>query len=311
MSSTISVRGVSKWFGTVAALTDLSFEVQPGVVGLLGPSGAGKTSLLRILVGQARPTRGQVQVLGQSPWRNPEVMRQLGYCPEHEGVYDDLTAREFVTLLVRLSGLSAPDARARADAALGRVGLDPAAKKRMGAFSKGMRQRAKLAQSLAHDPDLLVLDEPLNGCDPLGRAEIIRLIRGLGAAGKTVLVSSHVLAEVEAMTSEIRLLFRGQLLAEGNVHRIRELIDAHPHRIEIECDRPRALARVLVAEEHILRLAVDGPRLTVETRAPDQAYPRIVSAALDEGVRVGRIHSPDDNLQAVFRYLTEPRSEAA
>ena len=310
-TATIRVQGVSKWYGPVAALTDLSLLVRPGVVGLLGPSGAGKSTLLRILVGQARPTRGRVTLFHESPWRNRRVLARLGYCPEHEGVYDDLDAHEFVSLLARLSGLPPAEAARRADAALERTGLAEVGRKRMGAFSKGMRQRAKLAQALVHDPDLFVLDEPLNGCDPLGRTALIRLIRDLGAAGKTVLVSSHVLHEVEAMTSEIRLLFRGQLLAEGNVHRIRELIDAHPHRIEIECDRPRRLGQALLGEEHVLRVGVVGDRLVIETRTPDAAYARLAELALAEGVEVRRIHSPDDNLQAVFRYLTEKREEAA
>jgi ABC-2 type transport system ATP-binding protein len=308
--ATIRVRGVSKWYGTVAALTDLSMEVRPGVVGLLGPSGAGKSTLIRILCGQSRPTRGAVEVLGQSPWRNPAFLARLGYCPEHEGIYEDLTALEFVTLLTRLSGIAPAAAGQRAEAALARAGLDAPPGKRMGAFSKGMRQRAKLAQALAHDPDVLIMDEPLNGCDPVGRAELIRLIKELGAAGKTVLVSSHVLSEVEAMTSEIRLLFRGQLLAEGNVHRIRDMIDAHPHRIEIECDRPRALGQALIADESVLRVGVADHILTVETRAPDAAYARIAEQALAAGVRVESIQSPDDNLQAVFRYLTEKREAA-
>jgi ABC-2 type transport system ATP-binding protein len=308
--STIRVRGLSKWYGNVSALADLSMDVRPGVVGLLGPSGAGKSSLIRILCGQARQTRGTVTVLGMQPWRNPTVLRKLGYCPEHEGVYADLTALEFVTLLTRLHGFSAAEAEKRAEAALEKTGLHTSRDKRMGAFSKGMRQRTKLAQALAHDPDVIVMDEPLNGCDPIGRAELIRLIKEMGAAGKTVLVSSHVLHEVEAMTSEIRLLFRGQLLAEGNVHRIRELIDAHPHRIEIECDRPRALAQALIGEETVLRIGIVEQKITLETRAPDATYPKIASHALATGVRVDTIHSPDDNLQAVFRYLTEKRQAA-
>ena len=308
---TIKVRGLSKWYGTVAALTDLQMSVAPGVVGLLGPSGAGKSTLIRILVGQARQTRGTAEVLGQAPFRNPAVARRLGYCPEHEGVYQDLTALEFVTMLTRLHGFDAADAKKRAERALETCGMAYAREKRMGAFSKGMRQRTKLAQAIAHDPDLVIMDEPLNGCDPVGRAELIRLIKEMGAAGKTVLVSSHVLHEVEAMTGEIRLLFRGQLLAEGNVHRIRELIDAHPHRIEIECDRPRALAQALIASESVLRLGIAGPKITIETRQPDAAYPHIQEQALATGVRVDAIHSPDDNLQAVFKYLTDRKSEAA
>jgi ABC-2 type transport system ATP-binding protein len=307
---TIRVRGLSKWYGTVAALTDLQMSVMPGVVGLLGPSGAGKSTLIRILVGQARQTRGAAEVLGQAPFRNPAILRRLGYCPEHEGVYADLTALEFVTMLTRLHGFDPAESKKRAERALETCGMAHARDKRMGAFSKGMRQRTKLAQAIAHDPELVIMDEPLNGCDPVGRAELIRLIKEMGAAGKTVLVSSHVLHEVEAMTGEIRLLFRGQLLAEGNVHRIRELIDAHPHRIEIECDRPRVLAQALITDDSVLRIGVNGPKITIETRQPDAAYPHIQQQALATGVRVDAIHSPDDNLQAVFRYLTAPKEAA-
>jgi ABC-2 type transport system ATP-binding protein len=300
----IELSGVSKWFGPIAALSDLSLTIAPGVVGLLGPSGAGKSTLLRLLVGQSRPTRGQVRVAGLDPFRNRAAIARLGYCPEASGLPDHMTAAEFVAFLLRLSGRPADAALEGARAALSRTGLDAASEKRLGEFSKGMRQRVKLAQAIAHDPDVLVLDEPLNGCDPAQRADLIALIRALGAAGKTVVVSSHVLGEVEAMTPEIRLLYRGQLLAEGNVHRIRELIDAHPHRINVECADPRQLGQALLAEPHVLSVAVADEKLTVETRAPDRAYPRITELLLARDIEVTRIHSPDDNLAAVFRYLT-------
>jgi ABC-2 type transport system ATP-binding protein len=179
--------------------------------------------------------------------------------------------------------------------------------RRLGGYSKGMRQRAKLAQALAHEPDVLLLDEPLTGCDPIARESLIEEIRGLGAAGKTVLVSSHVLYEVEALTHDIVVMFRGRVLAEGDIYRLRELIDEHPHRVHVECDRPRALAEALVGEDHVTRVAFEDGAIEIETRVPDRLYDAIPAAALARGVKIGALTSPDNNLQSVFVYLTEKK----
>ena len=301
----IVCRGVAKWYGRVVGVNDLSLEIGPGITGLLGPNGAGKSTLLKLLTGQLAPSRGELLVLGEPPSRSRAVMRRLGYCPEHEGTYEELTGLELLTFLTELHGFSPVEARQRGEAALAELGLAEAQHRRLGEYSKGMRQRAKLAQAFAHQPDVLLLDEPLTGCDPLARVQVIAAIKRLGAGPRCVVVSSHVLHEIEAMTSEILLMHKGQVVAEGNVYAIRELIDRHPHRIRVECDRPRELARALVGDPGVLRLALEEGAVIVETRQPDDCYPMIPRLAREAGIRIAALTSPDNNLQAVFRYLTE------
>jgi ABC-2 type transport system ATP-binding protein len=296
---------VSKWYGQVLGLANVKLTLGPGITGLLGPNGAGKTTLMKLLAGLLRPSRGQVEVFGASPWSDLAARRRLGYCPEHEGIYEELTGLEFVTAMAELSGMRPKQARAKAEAALRDIGLGDAMRRRLGGYSKGMRQRAKLAQALAHDPDVLLLDEPLTGCDPIARESLIEQIRALGNAGKTVLVSSHVLYEVEALTRNIVVMFQGRVLAEGDIYRLRELIDEHPHRVRVECDRPHALAEALVGEDHVTRVVFEEGATEIETRVPDRLYDAIPAAARGRGVKIRALTSPDNNLQALFAYLTE------
>ncbi len=304
----IECEHAAKWYGQIIAVNDVSLRVGPGVTGLLGPNGAGKSTLLKMMVGQLRPSKGSVKVLGQPIWGNPALLRQIGYCPEHEGTYEDLTALEMVTALTELHGFTHADAKARAEKLLRTVDLGDAMHRRLGEFSKGMRQRAKLAQALAHDPEVIFLDEPLTGCDPLARVRILAVISELAAQGRCVIVSSHVLHEIETMTSQILLIHKGQLRAEGDVHQIRALIDAHPHQVRVECDRPRALGRVLIEAPHVVSVSVEGDALVVDTRKPDELYPAIPAAAKEAGVYIRALTSPDDNMAAVFKYLTETAS---
>ena len=307
MTSPIALHEVSKWYGQVLGVSNVSMTVERGVVGLLGPNGAGKSTLMKLLAGLIRPSRGTAMLFGHAAADSIDARRRLGYCPEHEGVYEDLSAREFVTVMAELSGVPRRDAGRRAAEALAALGLEGAMDRRLRGYSKGMRQRAKLAQALVHDPDVLLLDEPLTGCDPLARSSIIARIQALAAAGKAIVMSSHVLYEIEALTREIVLIHRGQVLAEGNVYRIRELIDAHPHRVRVECDRPRELAGRLIGLEHVSRIdlpAGEGQAVQIETRAPDQLYDAIPAAALAAGIAIRSMTSPDNNLQAVFEYLT-------
>ncbi len=308
MSAMIECAHAAKWYGQIIAVNDVSLSVGGGVTGLLGPNGAGKSTLLKMMVGQLRASKGTVQVLGAPIWGNRALMRRVGYCPEHEGTYEDLTGLELVTLLTELHGFGRDDARQRAEKMLGVVDLLDAKDRKLGEYSKGMRQRAKLAQALAHDPEVIFLDEPLTGCDPLARVRILEVIAQLAKEGRCVMVSSHVLHEIETMTSQIVLMHKGQLRAEGDVHQIRALIDAHPHKVRVECDRPRALAEKLVAEEHVVGVSVDGEALVVDTRAPDRLYPAIPEAARAAGVYIRALTSPDDNMAAVFKYLTETAS---
>ena len=296
---------VSKWYGQVLGVANVTLTLAPGVTGLLGPNGAGKTTLMKLFAGLLRPSRGRAEVFGASPWSDLPARRRLGYCPEHEGSYDELTGLEFVAAMAELSGMRPAEARVRAEASLRELGLGDAMRRRLGGYSKGMRQRTKLAQALAHDPDVLLLDEPLTGCDPIARESLVDKIRALGAAGKTVLVSSHVLYEVEALTRNIVVMFRGRVLAEGDIYRLRELIDEHPHRVRVECDRPHVLAEALVGEDHVTRAAFEDGAVEIETRVPDRLYDAIPAAARGRGVKIRALTSPDNNLQAVFAYLTE------
>jgi ABC-2 type transport system ATP-binding protein len=303
-TAAIEAHNCSRWYGHVLGVSDVNLAVRGGIVGLLGPNGAGKSTLMKMMVGLLAPSRGVLRVLGGEPWRDVTVRRRIGYCPEHDKLYDQLTALEFVAAMAELSGVARAQAGHAAERVLCQLGLKDALHRRIGGFSKGMRQRTKLAQCLVHDPDLLVLDEPLTGVDPVARAEITERIRELGAAGKTVVVSSHVLYEVEAITEEIVVMYRGQVLAEGNRFAIRTLIDKYPHRIRIDCERPRELAGLLAAEEHITRISFERGALVAETRDPDRCYELITRAGAETGIGVRALSSADNSLGAVFDYLT-------
>jgi ABC-2 type transport system ATP-binding protein len=304
----LQASGLARWYGQVIALRDVSLQLQPGTTGLLGPNGAGKSTLLRIIAGLSRPSRGTLRLFGEEITSRtgppPLIRRRLGYCPEHEGTYEELSGLEFVTLLTELQGFSPMEARRRAAAVLVELDLERAMHRPLGGYSKGMRQRAKLAQALAHDPELLILDEPLTGCDPLSRARVLDVLQARAERGTAVLFSSHVLSEIEALTSRIVVLSRGQIVAEGDVHAIRALIDRHPHAIRIECDDPRALGRALLSHP-VSELRFEARALVIETRDPDQLYAAIPKAAAGLGIEVASLTSPDDNMEAVFRYLTE------
>ena len=222
--------GLTKWFGQVIAVNDITFESRAGIVGLLGPNGAGKSTMIKLLCGQLRPSKGEVRVQGQVPWGNRRLLAALGYCPEHDRFYEDLTPLQFVALLTRLHGYPAEKSQELAHRALELVELTAKIDKPIRTLSHGMRQRLKVAQALAHQPGWLVLDEPLSGMDPVGRARMIKLFSQLAEEGTAVLVSSHVLHELEAMTQDILLINKGRLLAQGQVQAIRDMIDGHPHR---------------------------------------------------------------------------------
>jgi ABC-2 type transport system ATP-binding protein len=302
--SIIRAERCSKWYGPVLGISDITWETSAGVVGLLGPNGAGKSTLMKLLTGLLAPSRGTLEVFGDVPWKSLETRSRIGYCPEHEQAYDELTALEFVRVMAELSGVERSRSRLAATDALERMGMTEAMNRQMGGFSKGMRQRTKLAQCLAHDPDLLVLDEPMTGVDPVARAEVAQLIRDLGEAGKTVVISSHVLYEIEAITEEIVLIYRGQVLAEGNVYEIRSLIDTRPHNIRIECSDPRRLASAVSIEDHIAHVHFERDACVVETTDPDRCYDLIAETAIESGIAVREMTSPDNNLGAVFEYLT-------
>lgn len=305
----ISLQQVSRWYGQVIGLNDVTCRIGPGVTALLGPNGAGKSTFMKLVSGQLRPTTGEVRVLGLKPFASGAVYRRLGYCPESERLRGEMTGREFVAFLGVLAGLTGPDLEARVERVITQTGMQEHAGRRIGGYSKGMRQRIKLAQALLHDPQVLLLDEPLNGLDPVGRREISGLMRALGAQGRCVLVSSHILYEVEQVTHQILLIHRGRLLAQGDMFQIRSLIDRHPHRISLSAENPRALAAELVGLPGVETVRFDprdAERVEVETRAADAFYNALPALAAPGRHRISEFHSLDNNLEAVFRYLTEP-----
>ena len=305
--SVIAADHLSKWYGQVIGLNDVSLSVPPGITGLLGPNGAGKSTFMKLVTGQLKPSKGSLTVLGQPIWNNPSLYARLGFCPEQDAFYERMTGLEWVTALVSLNGVGESAAREMSARALEAVGLSDAADKKIGAYSKGMRQRVKLAQALAHDPELLILDEPLSGMDPLVRRRTIRLIKDWGRSGKSVLVSSHILHEIESMTSNILLINQGRILAEGNVHQIRDLIDEHPHTVFIKAENTRQLAREFLTDDQVLSLRFEDGGVVVQTGRPDVFYARLTElAASGELGTIDEVTSPDDNLQAVFQYLVKP-----
>jgi ABC-2 type transport system ATP-binding protein len=306
MAPIIEAEHLSKWYGQVSGLNDVTVSVPAGITGLLGPNGAGKSTFMKLITGQLKPSKGRVRVLGEPIWGNPAAYFHIGFCPEQDAFYERMTGVEWVTALVRLNGLSQQDADAAARRALAAVDLLDAADKKIGAYSKGMRQRVKLAQAIVHDPALLILDEPLSGMDPIARRKTIRLIKEWARAGKSILVSSHILHEIESMTANILLINNGRILAEGNVHQIRDLIDEHPHTVFIRAENPRALARRFLAEDDVISLRFEEDAVIVETGRPDAFYARLTDlAASGEAGPIDEVTSPDDNLQAVFKYLVK------
>lgn len=301
----IRLEGASRWYGQVIGLNDVTCDIGPGITALLGMNGAGKTTMMRLITGQLRPTTGSVSVYGLNPFANPEIYKKLGYCPDVDNFYEQLTGRQFVALMGRMSGFSEPEARQKTDAMLTKVGMAEKADKRIGSYSKGMRQRIKLAQAMLHDPEILLLDEPLNGLDPVGRREFMDLLHEFAEHGRTILVSSHILFEVEQMTRNLLLLHRGRLLATGDLRAIRELIDQHPHRIRIETREPRAVAEKIAALPFIVSIHFDpnGRAVEVRTREADKFYAHIPTLVLDCGLSIEGFSSPDNNLESVFGYL--------
>ena len=302
----VETSGLSKWYGQVIGLNDVTVAVPSGITGLLGPNGAGKSTFMKLITGQLKPSKGSISVLGAPVWGNPALYFRLGFCPDQDAFYDRMTGLEWVSALVRLNGLGEAEATEAARRALDSVDLLEAAGRRIGAYSKGMRQRVKLAQAIVHDPQLLVLDEPLSGMDPLGRRKTIRLVKEWARAGKSIIVSSHILHEIEAMTSTILLIHNGRILAEGDVHQIRDLIDTHPHTVYVRAADPRGLARHFLAHDDLISMRFEEGAVVVQTAAPDRFYARLTDlAASGEAGDITEVTSPDDNLQAVFQYLVK------
>ena len=302
---TVAVDGVSKWFGTKVAVSDVSCSFGPGITGLLGPNGAGKTTLLRMITGLLRPSEGSVSVFGTDPRRDPAVYRRISFVPEDDAVYGHLSVRQLVRYAAELSRC---DASARVvDAAIAKVNMLEAADRPIAEYSKGMRQRAKVAAALVNEPDLLVLDEPLNGADPTQRAVLIALFHELAAAGRTIVVSSHVLAEVERMTDRVIAVLDGKLAAAGGIRAIRAAMTHIPHKVRIDADQPRILGKALLDVPAVVGVHFVDGGMEVETSNLAALGTALPALSIERAVRVTRFEPVDASLESVFRHLLSIR----
>ncbi|MEW2518739.1 ABC transporter ATP-binding protein [Actinacidiphila alni] len=301
--TTISIDNVSRWFGNVVAVNDISMTIGPGVTGLLGPNGAGKSTLINMMAGFLAPSTGAVTLDGTPIWRNEESYREIGIVPEREAMYDFLTAREFVIANAELHGLADPGAAAQR--ALATVEMEYAQDRRIDTYSKGMRQRAKMASALVHEPSVLLLDEPFNGMDPRQRLHLMELLRRMGAEGRTVLFSSHILEEVEQLAHHIEVVVAGRHAASGDFRKIRRLMTDRPHRYLVRSSDDRQLASVLIAHASTAGIELDWSEKALRIQAVDFAgftefLPRI---ARDHGIRLFTVSPSDESLESVFSYL--------
>ena len=305
MSIVLKADKLSKWYGNILGISEISVQVSPGIQGLLGPNGAGKSTFLKIASGQMQQNLGQITIFGEKVYNNHTLFNRVGFCPEYDSYYKEVNGWEYIEFLAKLHGFKGKKATDKAGIALDRVGMADNAKKKISAFSLGMRQRLKVAASIVHDPDLWILDEPLRGIDPMWRVKIIKLIKEFESAGKTVIVSSHILPEIEAMTNNITLIHQGKIFAHGDIQEIRDLIDRHPHQISIQCKSPRLLAEKLINHEFVLNVQFnDGDnKVVIFTNHRDKFFDSAMQIVVDHKIDVEEITSPDDNLQAVFDYL--------
>jgi ABC-2 type transport system ATP-binding protein len=299
--STVDLQHVSRWYGNVVAVNDVTFAVGPGVTGLLGPNGAGKSTLLHMMSGFLAPSAGSVQLDGDRVWRNHLVYRRLGLVPEREAVYGYLTGRAYVLASARLHGLPRPEEAARR--ALAMVDLEPAQDRRIETYSKGMRQRAKVAAALVHEPELVLLDEPFNGMDPRQRLHMMELVRRMGAEGRTVLFSSHILEEVERVAERIQVVVAGRLAASGDFHEIRRLMTNRPHVFTVRSSDDRRLAAVLIADAATASVEVGAGGLQARTTDFARFAWLLPQVARRDGIRLHEVHPADETLESVFSYL--------
>ncbi len=304
--SVIELENLSKWYGEVIGLNNVTASVGRGITGLLGPNGAGKSTLMSLAMGQLHPSQGTIRVFGKRVWNNPAVLSQIGYCPESDPFWTNLTGRQFVTFLAKASGFSGRKARDAADRAIEDTGMTEHAGRSIKGYSKGMRQRIKMSQALVHRPKLLILDEPFTGADPIARHDLADLLRGLAEDGVDILVSSHVLHEVEALTEQILMIDHGRIVAQGILHTVRQTMHNRPHTIKVRVDQPRKLAVRLAELDVITGLRISPPEtLLLETPTPELVYERLSELILDEGIGVREIAPDDEGLEAVFGYLTQ------
>ena len=299
----VELENVTKLYGKVIGVNDITLSLSCGAYGLLGPNGSGKTTLLNLLTGQLRPTIGSVRTLGESPRNNPEFHRRIGYCPGVEGMYTNVSGHDWLVYLLKLQGFRRREALSLAKDALELVGMTSAMHRPIANCSRGMRQRIKLAQALSHNPEMLILDEPLNGLDPVGRHEISLVLRDWINLGKSLLLSSHILHEVEAITPSFLLICGGRLLASGSASDVHEILADIPNRIRIHCSNPRKLAELMIHVNAIDQVGIDDETVTVVTRNPASLYAYLPDWIEGTDLRIDEIHSGDESLQDLFSSL--------
>jgi ABC-2 type transport system ATP-binding protein len=301
----IVFEGVSKFYGEILGVNRVNLAIAPGITSLVGPNGSGKTTLMNLMTGLLRPTRGKISVLGTSPDDPEQLFRKVGYCSQFDSFPRGVTGREFIEFYLSVHGYTRAKVRDLTQAALERVSMQTAADRKVAGYSKGMRQRIRLAQSLAHNPSVLILDEPLNGLDPMARAEIIRLFQALAAEGLYLIISSHILHEVDMMSDGVVLMHNGYVVAEGDVRGVRDEIEEHPMQILVRCDRPQVLAARLFEHEHTIEARIHNDRqgLFVKTRRPDDFYLLLNRLVTENKLRVESVAPADDDLNAVYQYL--------
>ena len=301
----IELNSLSKWYGEVIALNDVTASIGSGITGLVGPNGAGKSTLMALAIGQLHPSKGTIRVLGGKPWNRPSILSQIGYCPEGDPFWWNLTGLQFVRFLAKVSGLGAR-AKPAALNAIDQAGMREHMSRPIRGYSKGMRQRIKIAQTLVHQPRLLILDEPFTGTDPVIRHELTELLNQLAAESVDILISSHVLHEVESLTKQILMIDHGRIVAEGEVKAVRRRMHNRPHAIRVRAEDPRRLAAQVSQMEVVTGLEMAaGDTLIIETTAPDQVYDRLCGMILENGTAVSEITAADESLEAVFGYLTD------
>ena len=325
--SMIQVSNVSKWYGEVSALNEVSLEIEAGILGLLGPNGAGKSTLLKLMAGQLEPSIGEITILGESFHRNfmpgqpkagemladvglrannAQIFAKIGFCPEQDSLWEEFSGPQFLAAMLRLQGWLRHDADKRARELIGQFKLEDAGNKRVGGYSKGMRQKLRIAQSIAHHPSVLFLDEPMSGLDATSRGFVADLIREMAEHKVAVVVSSHILHEVESLTKDMVLINQGRLRARGNVYEIRELLTDHPLQLELHVDRPRALAQAFLAHDHIIRVEMDArepEKIVFFTRHQNQFFLDLPEVLEQADIHIKSIHAEDEDMESVFKYL--------
>jgi ABC-2 type transport system ATP-binding protein len=311
-SELIVFENVSKFYGEVLGVNKVQIALPPGVTSLVGPNGSGKTTLMNLMTGLVQPTRGRVSVLGVDPLDSERLFRKLGYCTQFDSFPAGATGRSLLRGWLRLSGLPAPEVDALAGEALERVGMTEAADRKIAGYSKGMRQRVRLALAISHRPSVLVLDEPLNGLDPMARAESLALFEGLGKQGLHVVISSHILHEVDKISDHVVLLSYGYVVAEGQIHGVRTEVSEHPMQILVRCDRPHLLASRLFVADHIveIKLHPDGKGLLARTRDAAAFHKLLNGVVLEERLDLEAVAPADDDVNAVYQYLIGSEAES-